>query len=81
MTAATPEHPSPRFLLRRIVNRLAAVILLAQGPEASEEARADFYRASHEMTCPTCGETYLRHVVDPLDTWLHVLCNGERVKL
>ncbi len=46
-----------------------------------------FYRASGNCICNVCGLTYYKHPHDPDVTdwdgnpWLHVLCNGERVKL
>lgn len=69
----TPE----RFTLRRIINRLAAVLLLAAGRHAC----AEFTRASHLCTCEHCGDTYAYHVSDPFEPWLTVLCDGRRVKL
>lgn len=45
------------------------------------------YRASGQCVCDRCGKEFIRH---PLDFWelgydgepvLHVLCNGDRVKL
>ena len=46
-----------------------------------------FYRANGDCICPDCGKRYMDH---PMDKWvlsfdgypiLHILCNGERVKL
>lgn len=49
--------------------------------------RLDIERASHECVCTCCGKTYIEHPMDPQELdWLgqpyiHVLCDGRRVKL
>lgn len=71
-----PAH----LLLRRIINRLVAVLLFAEGPDARDIERGNFRRAG-DCVCSDCGASYSRHVRDPWDPWLHVLCDGWRVKL
>lgn len=39
------------------------------------------FRAAGDCICPVCGQEYRRHPEDPDQTFLHVLCTGERVKL
>lgn len=68
----TPEYA----LARRIVNRLASVILFAAGP-----SDVDFMRASGLRECLICGDAFWRHCQDPYRTWLTVLCDGRYVKL
>lgn len=68
-----------KALLRRIVNRLAAVFMLV-GAERDDEERRNFVRASGCCVCD-CGATYYAHVHDPFEPWLTVLCDGQRVKL
>jgi hypothetical protein len=63
--------------LRRIVNRLAQVIALVRRP-ADEH---DWQRASGAVECEVCGDVYFNHATDPLVPWLHMLCDGRRVKL
>ena len=41
----------------------------------------EWFRAAGDCECPVCGHEYRLHPVDETDEWLHVLCNGERVKL
>lgn len=47
----------------------------------------DDYRAAGDCTCQECGEEYRRHPMDHFELsyagepFLHVLCNGDRVKL
>jgi hypothetical protein len=67
----------PARVRRVVVNRIAELLLLV----VDEGSYADFYRANHECMCPACGEAYWRHAVDPFERYLHVLCNGDRVKL
>lgn len=43
--------------------------------------RAAFKRAGGRVICNECGQEFNDHVQDPIDEWLNVLCNGERVKL
>lgn len=51
------------------------------------QADPEFFRASGDCLCPTCEEPYRKHSYDMkvLDSeghpWLHVLCDGTRVKL
>ena len=46
-----------------------------------------WYRASQHCSCPVCGREYGAHPMDPTAlSWdgypvLHVLCNGDKVKL
>jgi hypothetical protein len=60
-------------------------LLVVHGP-LPEEA-CEWYRASKDCECPDCGLEFWRH---PFDFWeldyagepfMHVLCNGDRVKL
>ncbi len=70
------QQRTPEYLLaRRIVNRIASVILFAAGPSDA------FERASCNQECADCGDAYWRHCQDPYRTWLTVLCDGTRVKL
>ena len=45
------------------------------------------YRASHLCVCDTCNELYINHAIDVEvrkyypELVLHILCNGNRVKL
>lgn len=47
----------------------------------------DFYRASGNCICEQCGEFYICHEMDREhlgfqgEPFLHILCNGDRVKL
>lgn len=51
-----------------------------------KEWRDGWYRASGDALCKVCGYAYRLHPLDPeqLDDkgrkWLHVLCNGDRIK-
>lgn len=45
------------------------------------ESTRDWYRAAGDCLCPKCGFEYRSHPVDSTDEFLHVLCNGDRVKL
>lgn len=71
----TTSSPDPRRV-RRLVNRLAEVLMFAAGP-----SDAAFYRASGDVRCDGCGMPYSMHAHDPFERWLTVLCNGQRVKL
>jgi hypothetical protein len=74
----SPQDGPPRVRAVRLhVNRLAQLFALLEPPRDV----GDFYRASHDMLCPTCRDAYINHAVDPRDTFLHLLCNGARVKL
>jgi hypothetical protein len=46
----------------------------------AEQRREKFLRASSECACPVCGHLYIYHPED-VPGFLHVLCNGLRVKL
>ena len=61
------------------------LLLAIHGP--LPEPSGEDYRASKDCVCPICRQECIRH---PLDFWelsysgdpfLHVLCNGDRVKL
>ena len=68
---------------------------LPQGPEMNpfkrlageSDSEVAFIRASGDCTCPYCGKLYYDHPMDREnldfngDAFLHILCNGERVKL
>lgn len=41
----------------------------------------EYYRCSGQMTCEKCGQLYYDHPADPNDSFLNVLCSGQRVKL
>lgn len=47
----------------------------------------EFYRASGDMLCVTCGKTYYDHPLDQEirdynnEPFLHRICNGDLVKL
>lgn len=62
------------------------------GPDRIEEHDVAFIRASGDCICPTCGKAYWRHPHDERvlgledhngirQPFLHVLCEGLRVKL
>lgn len=40
-----------------------------------------FIRASGDVTCELCGRLYWKHPLDPEFDWLHVHCDGTRLKL
>jgi len=50
-------------------------------------APGEFVRADGDCVCAHCGRAYVDHPFDPYeiawygDPWLHVLCDGTRVKL
>lgn len=75
----TSTSPRPRFTLADL-----PPCTVCHGPLAtcacSEKRRDEFYRASGDCLC-ACGREYWRHPHDPVEEWLHILCNGERVKL
>lgn len=58
---------------------------LRHGP-LNQQTREE-YRASGACLCEDCGEPYLKHPMDFFalsyddEPYLHVLCNGDRVKL
>lgn len=54
------------------------LIELAQRPRSRD---GDFYRASGNVECDTCGFTYYAHPRCVAEPWLHVLCDGRYVKL
>jgi hypothetical protein len=64
-----------RRALRIIVRKLAALLLLG---DADPEMTC---RASGDVLCERCGQTYGRHVQHPHASWLTVLCDGRRVHL
>lgn len=41
----------------------------------------DFYRADGRVKCEVCGDTYSRHPMYPLFPFVHIICNGDLVKL
>lgn len=49
-------------------------------PRQAKRRRDEFVRAGGGCEC-SCGETYHRHLHDPKEPWLTVLCDGRRVKL
>ena len=67
--------------LRRILQKLAVLLLLARGEEADRELRDSFWRADGRCLCSWCARPYWQHIHDPFEPWLNVLCTGERVKL
>lgn len=61
------------------------MFLIVNGP--LPEPLGEYYRACGQCICDVCGKEYFKH---PFDFWelsytgepfLHVLCNGDRVKL
>lgn len=40
-----------------------------------------FYRADGRIDCTVCGKTYSRHPMYPLFPFVHIICNGDLVKL
>lgn len=50
---------------------------LLQRDRAKREA---FVRADQDILC-SCRRPAVRHPHDPFERWLHVLCDGTRVKL
>lgn len=65
------------WLRTRVVNRLAQLFTLANGPTKPE----NMMRAATYGRCDVCGETYLRHAVDPFEPHLHIVCDGRRLHL
>ncbi len=51
------------------------------------QCHVEYTRADSRMTCEACGQTYGQHMMDDVNTgingepFLHVLCDGSRVKL
>lgn len=71
----------PEYLLaQRFFRKLACLLLLARG-ERDDHLRDNFIRASGDCVCPACDDPYWRHPVDPIEPYLHALCDGTRVKL
>lgn len=54
-------------------------LLLDPLPAARESG--EWCRASGDCVCERCLLEFRLHPVDPRDEFLHVLCNGDRVKL
>lgn len=54
---------------------------------SSVEEQTMFYRANQDCICLECGEPYWKHPMDNHylsfqdEPWLHILCNGDLVKL
>ena len=68
--------PAPRRV-RRWINKLAALLSLTDPAREAD----DFFRADGRVECHTCATPYFEHAQDPRDPWLHILCDGARVKL
>lgn len=67
--------------VRRVIQKLAWLLMLARGKEADRERRDWFWRADGRCICQVCCQPYWRHVEDPFEPDLNVLCDGNRVKL
>lgn len=76
MSAPAEVAPRPRAV-RRWLNKLAQTLELMKPAREPD----DMYRADGRIICESCGSEYWRHAEDPRDTHLHMLCNGDRVKL
>lgn len=50
-------------------------------PDAIRVERGDWYRASGDTVCATCGCDYYAHAQVGGYSWLNRLCNGNLVKL
>lgn len=70
------EVCSELILLQRIIKKLALIIELARPTPFGE-----WFRAGGDVICEACGFEYWRHICDPCDPFLHILCDGSRVKL
>lgn len=46
----------------------------------AEERRAAWRRGSGLVLCEVCGFELFDHYQDPVDSFLKVACNGERIK-
>jgi len=64
-----------------VLARYPGMKLPVETPEQAELEREKFFRASGDCLCPRCSYEYWKHPEDAVEEWLHVLCNGERVKL
>lgn len=71
------DGPRARGWLRRRLNGLTELLALVK----HERDAGDFHHADGRCICSFCGESYSNHAVDPRDRFLHVLCDGWRVKL
>lgn len=71
----SPEY----YVLRRIVKRLAQILMLCDPPPEIVPGR--WYRASGECVCDVCGDEYWLHAEEPYARYLNRLCNGDVVKL
>lgn len=72
----TDDAREARRILRRLLHKLWKMFVL--GEPVPEE---DDGRASGNVVCEACGETYYRHPEDPREPWMTLLCGGRRVKL
>lgn len=77
------EVTIPLFAMRYLPVRNRTRIARPFETEVQAKAQREaFYRASGDCPCPVCEQTYADHEFDvPGHHFLHVLCNGNRVKL
>lgn len=72
----TVQHKTlPRFLMTRDYDELDRQIM-----DGNLEP-PEFYRASGDVICDLCGESYYKHGQHNPFYWLRVLCSNEVVKL
>lgn len=65
------------MLSNREVRFALKVLLTTLPPKQMRE----WYRSAGDCLCPLCDREYRLHPSDPEDEFLHILCNGDRVKL
>lgn len=49
--------------------------------KVENDERLNFIHAGGDCLCPVCGQEYRRHPRDRVWEFLHVLCDGRRIKL
>lgn len=76
--SATNRWPSVGY--KCAIQKMIRFFLFLRADEDAQKREA-FKRAGGRVICDECGFEFNDHVQDPIEPWLNVLCNGERVKL
>ncbi len=63
------------------LERLRAMLRALRPKRIVARMDKEWYRASGDCVCKVCCEPYSRHPLAATEDWLHVLCDGARVKL
>jgi hypothetical protein len=69
------------LLTEQELERLRALLRAQRPKKLVMQTTKDWYRASGDVLCKDCCEPYSAHPVAATEEWLHVLCDGSRVKL